>query len=72
MSFLTRHTNAAASVLRQYLSGGCVPISKWAPNSQRGWSAVVGIRQVDGDGVLLEVVGLDELLLGQCPGGECQ
>ena len=35
-----------------------------------GWSAVVGVRQVDGHGELLKATGLDELLLLQCPGGE--
>ena len=50
----------------------CVPISRWAPDSQRGWSVVIGVRQVDGNDVLLKAVGLDEFLLCRCPGGECQ
>jgi hypothetical protein len=28
-----------------------------------GWSVVVGVREVDGNGVLFKAVGLDELLL---------
>ena len=41
-----------------------------SPDAQRGWSAVVGVGQVDGHGELLEAMGLDEFLLGRCPGGE--
>ncbi len=50
----------------------CVPGSRWAPNAQRGRSAVVRVRQVDGHGELLKAIGLDELLLCRCPGGKCE
>ena len=50
----------------------CAPGSRRAPNAQRGPSAVVGVRQVDSQGELLKAIGLDELLLCRCPGGECE
>ena len=52
-----------------HFGGASLATAMPSPAAQ-SWSAVIRVRQVDGNGELLKAVGLDELLLVRCPGGE--